>query len=55
MKNLTPDMIREELMSCIGDLCIWEIPEGDQARTLFFIQGAYDMAHALIKRMEAEK
>ena len=58
-KTITPDVIRKELMELIDSLCIWETPEKDgdefKTRCLFYIQGAYDMADQLIKRLEGKK
>ena len=60
MEKLTPDIIRQEFMDCVRDLCIWETPDeecGNEVKTreLFYIQGAYDLANQLIKRLEEKK
>lgn len=57
---ITPDIIRQEVMQMIRESCVWDIPaEGDNAqdltRTLFYICGAYDLAHNLINRLEGRK
>ncbi len=53
-KMLTPDDIRAEMMGIIRDLCIWECDDATVTRSLFYIQGAYDLADSLIKRMEGK-
>lgn len=59
-ETITPDIIRQEFMHLVYDLVIWDTPEGEsgsefKTRCLFYIQGAYDMADQLIKRLEEEK
>ena len=60
MKQITPDMIREEFMGCVRDLLLWEMPDGESGRetmmrSLFYLQGAYDLANELIARLEGSK
>lgn len=58
MDKLTPDIIRQEFMGCVRDLLIWDMPDEGEAsqeiktRALFYIQGAYDLAECLIRKME---
>lgn len=60
MKQITAEIIHDEFMSCVKDLCICGIPDDEtsneyKTRSLFYIQGAYDMANSLIKRLKDEK
>lgn len=59
-ETITPDIIRKEFMGLVCDLMIWETPDEDcgnelKTRELFYVQGAYDMADQLIKRLEVKK
>ena len=59
-ETITPDIIRKELMGLIDSLCIWDCPDENggsewKTRSLFYIQGVYDMADQLIKRLEGKK
>ena len=59
-KALTADIVRQEFMGCVRDLLIWETPdEGESSnevktRRLFYIQGAYDLAECLIRKLEVK-
>lgn len=55
-ETITPDIIRKEFMGLVNDLCLWDTPEDEsgnefKTRSLFYIQGAYDMAAGLIHRL----
>ncbi len=52
---ITPNEVRTELMDIIQSLCIWECDDASVTRSLFYIQGACDLADSLIKRMEGQK
>lgn len=59
-ETITPDIIRKELMVLIDSLCIWDCPDENggsewKTRSLFYIQGAYEMADVMIKKLEESK
>lgn len=52
---LTKEIILQEVATLIDNLLVWEI-EGAEMTTkaLFYIDGAHDLAKALIERMEGK-
>ena len=61
--RLTAEDIRRVFMRMVRDSCPWDISTTDNpaqdaqelTRTLFYLAGAYDMAHDLINLLEGKE